>query len=91
MPCTLCNVAFNVMPCKSKDRDLIDRFFFPVVKPNTFHERTFNIRWKLMKEKCPCSNCLVKGVCLELCRDYIDSIILLADKMERKNDPAKTS
>jgi len=91
MPCTLCSTTFNIMPCKFYEQDLVDRLFFPLVKPNIFNQRTFDIRWDLMKNRCPCIECLVKGICLELCRDYVDSIILLADKMERKNDLTKTS
>jgi hypothetical protein len=84
MPCTLCNAAFNVMPCKGKKQNLVDRFLFQVVKANTFHEKTFNIRWELLRKKCPCSQCLVKGICLELCRAYVDNIILLSDRIQRE-------
>lgn len=85
MPCTICNLTFNKMPCNFDENDGVDRFFFPVVKPNIFHERTFQIRWNLLNNKCPCKECLVKSMCLELCRDYIDSIIVLADKIEFKD------
>jgi hypothetical protein len=78
------------MPCKLDENDGIDRFFFPVVKPNIFHERLFQIRWNLMNHKCPCTNCLVKVICLELCSDYKENIIFLAEKIERKNEPTKT-
>ena len=95
MPCNLCNEKFNIMPCKFKEQDLFDRVFTPVVKPghSAFHGIVFNIRWNLLNRKCPCTECLIKMMCNELCDIYSNDICVLAEKLRWKpeNENTKTS
>jgi hypothetical protein len=70
MPCKTCHELFNITPCEHPT--------------GIFHEGLLKSKYKLvteityyypvLKEKCPCKECLIKTICLEgdKCRIGID-------------------
>lgn len=64
MPCKVCRKVFVITPCKHPtgifeeslaNKEIINRYNF------------FNIHryYKLLKARCPCKECLIKGICIE--------------------------
>lgn len=72
MPCKACQHFYNAMPCEYiEDKD---NFFFEPIKPNIFYGYILQKGFDLLKEDCPCINCLVKIVCEKTCPEFKKTI-----------------
>jgi hypothetical protein len=75
MPCKACRKAFAITPCKHPTgifEKLLDTsnledccFFYGVSMTNKPSVMGMKRYYRLLKEKCPCKDCLINPMCIE--------------------------
>jgi hypothetical protein len=76
MPCKTCHELFNITPCEHPTGIFTEGLF----KINYRGDANIPHYYPVLKEKCPCKECLIKTICLEgdKCRVgiYIDNVYI---------------
>lgn len=71
MPCLVCEYYFVNKPCGDKALKIVKASVHcPRAKYGQHSINSLTRKFNLMRHKCPCIDCLVKMICLDVCEDF---------------------
>lgn len=72
MPCIFCDKRYNKRPCVRdgiySSRPILKEFLYTYLTP-TIVKKLISVSL-LLHGSCPCEQCLVKTMCINLCEEY---------------------